>query len=160
MTRWRNTIGHTPGETRARFVFVGAGGWALKLLQSSRIPEIDGYGVFPIGGQWLKTSNSALVDQHRPRLLGHAEDVEQALGRRVDAPLGEVLRHLVLGPENHFADSDVASVPASIQARYSSTLSTARNASCGISTEPTDFIRFLPSFCFSRSFRLRVMSPP
>ncbi len=39
-------------------------------------------------------------------------------------------------------------------------LSTARNASCGTSTPPTDFIRFLPSFCFSSSLRLREMSPP
>ena len=39
-------------------------------------------------------------------------------------------------------------------------LSTERNASCGISTPPTCRIRFLPSFCFSRSFRLRVTSPP
>ena len=29
------------------------------------------------------------------------------------------------------------------------------NASCGMSTLPTRFIRFLPSFCFSSSFRLR-----
>ena len=39
-------------------------------------------------------------------------------------------------------------------------LSTARNASCGTSTAPTCFIRFFPFFCFSSSFRLRVMSPP
>src|SRR5207248_8452551 len=38
--------------------------------------------------------------------------------------------------------------------------STARNASCGTSTAPTCFIRFLPAFCFSSSFRLREMSPP
>lgn len=38
--------------------------------------------------------------------------------------------------------------------------STAMNASCGTSTLPTIFIRFLPSFCFSSSFRLREMSPP
>ncbi len=38
--------------------------------------------------------------------------------------------------------------------------STARNASCGISTAPTIFMRFLPAFCFSSSFFFRVMSPP
>ena len=36
----------------------------------------------------------------------------------------------------------------------------ATKASCGTSTRPTIFIRFLPSFCFSRSLRLREMSPP
>ena len=42
----------------------------------------------------------------------------------------------------------------------SPTWSTARKASCGISTVPTCFIRFFPSFCFSSSLRLREMSPP
>src|SRR5438445_12292556 len=41
-----------------------------------------------------------------------------------------------------------------------STFSAAIKASCGISTLPNCRIFFLPSFCFSRSFRLRVMSPP
>src|SRR5204862_8181491 len=41
-----------------------------------------------------------------------------------------------------------------------SRLSTARKASCGTSTMPTCFMRFLPAFCCSSSLRLRVMSPP
>ena len=41
-----------------------------------------------------------------------------------------------------------------------STCRIARNASCGISTLPTCFMRFLPAFCFSSSFLLRVISPP
>jgi hypothetical protein len=41
-----------------------------------------------------------------------------------------------------------------------STFSAAMNASCGMSTLPNCRIFFLPSFCFSRSLRLRVMSPP
>jgi hypothetical protein len=41
-----------------------------------------------------------------------------------------------------------------------STFRAAMKASCGMSTLPNCRIFFLPSFCFSRSFRLRVMSPP
>jgi malate dehydrogenase (quinone) len=70
--RYRRSIGRTPGEIRAKFVFVGAGGWALKLLQRSGIPEISGYGVFPIGGQWLKTTNPAIVSQHRAKVYSQA----------------------------------------------------------------------------------------
>ncbi|RKS93360.1 malate dehydrogenase (quinone) [Microbacterium sp. AG790] len=69
---YRHTLGRTPGSLSARFVFVGAGGWAIKLLQSSRIPEIAGYGVFPIGGQWLKTSNPAIVAQHKAKVYSQA----------------------------------------------------------------------------------------
>ena len=45
-------------------------------------------------------------------------------------------------------------------AQSSEVFSTARNADWGSSTSPTIFMRFLPSFCFSRSLRLREMSPP
>ncbi len=47
-----------------------------------------------------------------------------------------------------------------IAAPYPSIFSAARNALCGMSTLPNWRIRFLPSFCFSSSFRLREMSPP
>ncbi|MFT4215027.1 MAG: malate dehydrogenase (quinone) [Microbacterium sp.] len=69
---YRNSLGKTPGSIDARFVFVGAGGWAIKLLQRSGIPEIKGYGVFPIGGQWLKTDNPSLVAQHRAKVYSQA----------------------------------------------------------------------------------------
>src|SRR6185295_10495906 len=46
------------------------------------------------------------------------------------------------------------------KAHFSPVWRTARKASCGISTAPTCFMRFLPSFCFSSSLRLRVTSPP
>ena len=72
LVKTRNRLGRTPGELNAKFVFVGAGGWALKLLQRSGIPEISGYGVFPIGGQWLKTSNPALIAQHRAKVYSQA----------------------------------------------------------------------------------------
>ncbi len=41
----------------AKFVFVGAGGGALPLLQKSGIKEAKGFGGFPVGGEWLRTDN-------------------------------------------------------------------------------------------------------
>ncbi|MGK9149423.1 malate:quinone oxidoreductase [Plantibacter flavus] len=70
--RGRHALGGTPFEVDAKFVFVGAGGWALKLLQKSGIPEIKGYGVFPIGGQFLRTDNPAVVAKHRAKVYSQA----------------------------------------------------------------------------------------
>ncbi|MFZ4893107.1 malate:quinone oxidoreductase [Plantibacter sp. Mn2098] len=70
--RGRHTLGRTPFEVKAKFVFVGAGGWALKLLQKSGIPEIKGYGVFPIGGQFLRTDNPEVVAKHRAKVYSQA----------------------------------------------------------------------------------------
>lgn len=56
----------------ANFVFVGAGGMALPLLQKSGIPEIKGYGGFPVSGQWLRCTNEELVEQHQAKVYGKA----------------------------------------------------------------------------------------
>lgn len=71
--RTRNRVGLERAEVRARFVFVGAGGWALKLLQRSGIPEARGYGLFPISGQWLRADDPALVARHRAKVYGKAQ---------------------------------------------------------------------------------------
>ncbi len=69
---YRRTVGRAPGSIDARFVFVGAGGWALKLLQKAGIPEIDGYGVFPISGQFLRTDDPAIVAKHQAKVYSQA----------------------------------------------------------------------------------------
>ncbi len=53
-------------------VFVGAGGWALKLLQSARIPEIRGYGTFPVSGHFLRTDNPEIVAKHQAKVYSQA----------------------------------------------------------------------------------------
>jgi malate dehydrogenase (quinone) len=68
----RHEVGHTPHEVEARFVFVGAGGGALHLLQKSGIPEIKGFGGFPISGQFLRTSDPKIVAQHQAKVYGKA----------------------------------------------------------------------------------------
>jgi malate dehydrogenase (quinone) len=61
------------GQTiTAEFVFLGAGGGALPLLQKSGIPEGKGYGGFPVSGQWLVCRNPAIVRQHRAKVYGKA----------------------------------------------------------------------------------------
>jgi malate dehydrogenase (quinone) len=54
------------------FVFLGAGGGALPLLQKSGIPESKGYGGFPVSGQWLVCKNPEIVKQHYAKVYGKA----------------------------------------------------------------------------------------
>jgi malate dehydrogenase (quinone) len=68
----RRLVGSHPSVVNARFVFVGAGGGALALLQQSGIPEIKGFGGFPISGQFLRTTNQKLVAQHHAKVYGKA----------------------------------------------------------------------------------------
>lgn len=68
----RNIVGATPFTVNARFVFVGAGGGALALLQKSGIPEVRGFGGFPISGEFYRTDNPAVVAEHRAKVYGKA----------------------------------------------------------------------------------------
>ncbi len=68
----RDNIGQTPRIINAKFVFVGAGGGALALLQKSGIPEAKGYGGFPISGEFLRTDDPAIVAQHHAKVYGKA----------------------------------------------------------------------------------------
>lgn len=56
----------------ANFVFLGAGGGALPLLQKSGIPESKGYGGFPVSGQWLVCKDPDIVRQHDAKVYGKA----------------------------------------------------------------------------------------
>jgi malate dehydrogenase (quinone) len=55
-----------------KFVFIGAGGGSLPLLEKSDIEEGEGYGGFPISGQWLKCTNEAIIAQHSVKVYGKA----------------------------------------------------------------------------------------
>ncbi|MET0249493.1 MAG: malate dehydrogenase (quinone) [Sphingobium sp.] len=56
----------------ARFVFGGAGGGALPILQLSGIPEADDYAGFPVGGSFLVTENPAVAKRHAAKVYGKA----------------------------------------------------------------------------------------
>jgi malate dehydrogenase (quinone) len=66
----------TSGEERhitSQFVFIGAGGGSLRLLEKSDIPEADGYGGFPVSGQWLVCKNEEIIAQHHAKVYGKAK---------------------------------------------------------------------------------------
>jgi malate dehydrogenase (quinone) len=56
----------------AKFVFLGAGGGALPLLQKSGIREGRGFGGFPVSGQWLRCENPELIARHEAKVYGKA----------------------------------------------------------------------------------------
>jgi len=55
---------------RAKFVFVGAGGGSILLLQKAGLPEAEGLGGFPIGGHWLVCDDPAIVRKHEAKVYG------------------------------------------------------------------------------------------
>jgi malate dehydrogenase (quinone) len=59
-------------DVQARFVFIGAGGGALPLLQKSEIPEARGYAGFPVSGIWLRCDDSAVAARHDAKVYGKA----------------------------------------------------------------------------------------
>ncbi|MBZ0230911.1 MAG: malate dehydrogenase (quinone) [Deltaproteobacteria bacterium] len=75
--RWRlDVVDRATGaerSVRARFVFIGAGGYSLSLLEASGIPEAAGYGAFPVSGQWLRCTNPDVIARHHAKVYGQAE---------------------------------------------------------------------------------------
>ena len=59
-------------DVTANFVFIGAGGGSLPLLEKSDIKEAEGYGGFPVSGQWLKCNNEKVIEQHAAKVYGKA----------------------------------------------------------------------------------------
>ena len=74
--RWIATITNkktgSASKIDAGFVFIGAGGAALSLLQKSGIPEAKGYGGFPVSGQFLVCRNPEIIKHHHAKVYGKA----------------------------------------------------------------------------------------
>ena len=58
---------------KAKFIFIGAGGAALTLLQETGIPQAKEYAGFPVGGQFLVCENPEVVNHHLAKVYGQAE---------------------------------------------------------------------------------------
>src|SRR5690606_13871804 len=100
----RHTVGGTPATTTARFVFVGAGGGALNLLQKSGIKEAKGFGGFPISGQFMRTDNPAIVARHTAKVYGKAAVGAPPMSvPHLDTSVGDGKGSLMFGPYAGFS---------------------------------------------------------
>lgn len=66
-------VNRRTGEKRSlqsKFVFVGAGGGALPLLQKAGMKEAKGFGGFPVGGEFLRTQNPEVTAAHEAKVYG------------------------------------------------------------------------------------------
>ena len=98
-------------EKSSDFVFIGAGGGALKLLEKSDIPEGRGYGGFPVSGQFLRCTNPEVVIKHEAKVYGKAAQGSPPMSvphldtRMLDNPLvsGGKERSLLFGPYAAFS---------------------------------------------------------
>lgn len=95
---------HRDFRVRARHVFVGAGGQALRMLQRAEVPEVRGYGVLPVGAAFLRCSEPDVVARHPGKVYGQAPigappmSVPHLDHRTIDG-----VDHLMFGPYATFS---------------------------------------------------------
>lgn len=74
--RWgitvKNRLTNKKIRVKTDFLFIGAGGYALNLLDSANIKESEGYGGFPVSGQWLVSHNQELIKKHQAKVYTQA----------------------------------------------------------------------------------------
>jgi malate dehydrogenase (quinone) len=106
--RWRVEIEDIEQRSKqaisAKFVFIGAGGGALPLLQKSRIPEAQGYGGFPVSGIWLRCDVNAVSDRHHAKVYGKAAEGSPPMSvPHLDTRIIDGSRSLLFGPYAGFS---------------------------------------------------------
>ncbi|WPR66059.1 malate:quinone oxidoreductase [Glutamicibacter protophormiae] len=89
---------------KAKFVFVGAGGGALPLLQKSGIDEIKGFGGFPVSGQFLRCTDETIINQHHAKVYGQASVGAPPMSvPHLDTRFVDGKRSLMFGPYAGFS---------------------------------------------------------
>jgi malate dehydrogenase (quinone) len=70
--RVRDEMTGETADVETKFVFIGAGGGSLSLLQKSGIPESHGYAGFPVSGIWLRCDDATIAARHNAKVYGKA----------------------------------------------------------------------------------------
>ncbi|WPR72913.1 malate:quinone oxidoreductase [Flavobacterium sp. NG2] len=122
---WRIKIKNLAnGVTRkayTKFVFIGAGGGSLHLLEKADIPEGKGFGGFPVSGQWLKCTNPEVIAQHESKVYGKASVGAPPMSvPHIDSRMINGEKQLLFGPFAGFStrflkNGKYSDLPKSIQ---------------------------------------------
>ncbi|MFC5682949.1 malate:quinone oxidoreductase [Flavobacterium sp. MAHUQ-51] len=122
---WRIKINNlTDGSVRkayTKFVFIGAGGGSLPLLEKADIPEGKGFGGFPVSGQWLRCTNPDVIAQHESKVYGKASVGAPPMSvPHIDSRMINGEKQLLFGPFAGFStrflkNGKYSDLPKSIQ---------------------------------------------
>ncbi|RAJ75012.1 malate dehydrogenase (quinone) [Chitinophaga dinghuensis] len=106
----------------AQFVFIGAGGGSLPLLEKSGIPEGKGFGGFPVSGQWLRCNNPEIIAKHQAKVYGKASVGAPPMSvPHLDTRMIDGQKALLFGPYAGFStkflkNGSIFDLPMSIKA--------------------------------------------
>ena len=101
-------------KVKTKFIFIGAGGGSLPLLQKAGVPEIRGYGGFPIGGQWLVCDKPEIVKRHNAKVYGLSPGAAPTMAvphldsRWLEGKRLFYLVHMLHGQQNFFIVVEVS----------------------------------------------------
>ncbi len=104
-----------------KFVFIGAGGGSLPLLEKADIPEGKGFGGFPVSGQWLRCTNPDVIAQHEAKVYGKASVGAPPMSvPHIDSRMINGEKQLLFGPFAGFStrflkNGKYSDLPKSIQ---------------------------------------------
>lgn len=104
-----------------KFVFIGAGGGSLPLLEKADIPEGKGFGGFPVSGQWLKCTNPDVIAKHESKVYGKASVGAPPMSvPHIDSRMINGEKQLLFGPFAGFStrflkNGKYSDLPKSIQ---------------------------------------------
>lgn len=105
----------------SKFIFIGAGGGSLHLLEKADIPEGKGYGGFPVSGQWLKCVNPEVIEKHNAKVYGKASVGAPPMSvPHIDTRMINGKKELLFGPYAGFStkflkNGSYFDLPTSIQ---------------------------------------------
>lgn len=122
---WRikitNLSDGTIRKAYTKFVFIGAGGGSLPLLEKADIPEGKGFGGFPVSGQWLRCTNPDVIAQHESKVYGKASVGAPPMSvPHIDSRMINGEKQLLFGPFAGFStrflkNGKYSDLPKSIQ---------------------------------------------